>query len=278
MDEVRDQHRATVIAAVELRKTGRKWQIRKGVAKRLGFDPAQQDSEGEEDAVAAGRAMRERQRALLPQIPELPDRYDPTEARPPSRTGAPSSKGRRVRLESTSDAEDTPPAQPDNTPFRIESDSEAEFTQHTYDPVTQVVVDMLELEGPRVNPVVRSGPSHGGEGLPAPPIQDTQRRFSSDDDEWVGPRLGLVRKGRGGGRPVRKHARRRAANPFVQFEAEEGDDEESASESSPRRSPPHASHQTSSPTHTQTHSSDSEESDSSSELNDSFVVADDCFE
>ena len=44
--------------------------------KRLGFDPAQQDSEGEEEAVAAGRAMRERQRALLTQVPELPDRYD----------------------------------------------------------------------------------------------------------------------------------------------------------------------------------------------------------
>ena len=63
VDEVRDQQRATVIAAVELRKTGRRWQRRKGAVKRLGFDPAQEDSEGEEEAVAAGRAMRERQRA-----------------------------------------------------------------------------------------------------------------------------------------------------------------------------------------------------------------------
>ena len=47
VDEVRDQQRATVIAAVELRKKGRRWQKRKGVEKRLGFDPEQQDSEGE---------------------------------------------------------------------------------------------------------------------------------------------------------------------------------------------------------------------------------------
>ena len=65
VDEVRDQQRATVITAVELRKTGRSWRRRKGVQKRLGFDPAQQDSEGEEEAVAAGQAMRERQRELL---------------------------------------------------------------------------------------------------------------------------------------------------------------------------------------------------------------------
>ena len=111
VDEVRDQQRATIIAAVELRKRGRKWQRRKGVEKRLGFDPAQQDSEGEEDAVAAGRAMRERQRALLTQVPELPDRYDPTSVRPPSPRSdadAPHSKRRRVRLASTSDAEDLP--------------------------------------------------------------------------------------------------------------------------------------------------------------------------
>ena len=111
VDEVRDQQRATVIAAVELRKKGLRWQRRKGVEKRLGFDPAQQDSEGEEEAVAAGRAMRERQRALLTQVPELPDRYDPTSVRPPSRRSdpdAPPKKRRRVRLATTSDAEDLP--------------------------------------------------------------------------------------------------------------------------------------------------------------------------
>ena len=107
VDEVRDQQRATVIAAVELRKV-RRWQKRKGVEKRLGFDPAQQVSEGEEEAVAAGRAMRERHRALLTQVPELSDRYDPTSVRPSSRLSAtpdsvaPRVKRRRVRLASNS--------------------------------------------------------------------------------------------------------------------------------------------------------------------------------
>ena len=123
--------------------------------KRLGFDPAQQDSEGEEEAVATGRAMRERQRALLTQVPELPDRYDPTSVRPPSRHSdtldALPAKHRRVRLASSSDAEDMPTGsttQADLTTFRLNSDSEPESTPHTYDPITQVVVDMLELEGP----------------------------------------------------------------------------------------------------------------------------------
>ena len=94
-------------------------------------------------------------------------------------------------------------------------------------------------------------------------------------------RAGLVRRAREGRRarhPPRR--RRRAANPFVEFEAEEGDDEESGSESdtAPRCSLTHASQQTSSPTHTPTHSSDSEDSVSSTELNESFVVPDDCFE
>ena len=47
VDEVRDQQRTTIIAAVELKKRGRRWQRRKGVEKRLGFDPAQDDSERE---------------------------------------------------------------------------------------------------------------------------------------------------------------------------------------------------------------------------------------
>jgi hypothetical protein len=88
--------------------------------------------------------------------------------------------------------------------------------------------------------------------------------------EWAAPRAGLVRRGRGG-RPARHppRRRRRAANPFVEFEAEEGDDEESGSESdtAPHASLSHASHLTSSPTHTPKNSSDSEDSVSSTELN-----------
>ena len=107
----------------------------------VGIRPAQHDSEGEEEAVAAGRAMRERQRALLTQVPELPDRYDSTSVSPPSRSSdpdAPPSKRRRERLASSSDAEDMlaeNSRQPDTTPFRLNSDSEPESTHHTYDPI-----------------------------------------------------------------------------------------------------------------------------------------------
>ena len=133
--------------------------------------------------------------------------------------------------------------------------------------------------------VEKSGPSHGGDACPAPTPRMTQRVFSSDEEEsteWVGPRLGLVRRGRCGRRarhPPRR--RRRAANPFVQFAAEDGYDEESAaeSESAPRSSPTHPAMPTSSSTHTQSASSDSDDSESTTEsTTDSFVAPDDCFE
>ena len=116
-------------------------------------------------------------------------------------TDPPRAKRRRVRLPSNSDAEDISAetsTQADTTPFRINSDSEPEPTHHTYDTITQVVVDMLELEGPRVSPVhppvkatqppvEPSGPSHGGVALAAPTPRETQRRFSSDDEDPPAP-------------------------------------------------------------------------------------------
>ena len=158
-------------------------------------------------------------------------------------------------------------------------------------------------------PVEPSGPSHEGVALAAPTPRMTQRRFSSDDEdpparvetfpfgpiptdqppqstlssdeegeseEWSGPRLGLVRRGRGGGRSTRHPARRRrVANPFIQFEAEEGDDEESEAESV---SPPRcALASANTQTLTTSHTSDQDSSDSS-DLDDSFIVADDFFE
>ena len=88
-------------------------------------------------------------------------------------------------------------------------------------------------------PIERSGPSHGGQPQAAPTPRETQRRFSSDDDELIGPSLGIVRRCRGGRRRCHARTRRRFANPFIQFEAEEGDDDESGSEleSSPLAEP-----------------------------------------
>ena len=158
IDEVRDAQRAKVIAAVEARRTGLIWQRRKGVEKRLGFDPAQVEPEGEEEALAAGREMRVRQRAVLSQVPDLPDRYDPTSVRPPSRRSAtpepdaPPAKLQRVRLPSISDDEDQPPehsCHPDLTPLRLGSDSEMEMEELRPTPSpaptsgTQIVLNML---------------------------------------------------------------------------------------------------------------------------------------
>ena len=203
----------------------------------MGFDPAQVEPEGEEEALAAGREMRVRQRALLAQVPDLPDRYDPTTVRPPSRRSAspeqdaPPAKLQRVRLPSLSDDEDLTQESSrhvDLTPFRLGSDSEMEELRPTPSPApssgTQIVLNMLFGEdAPQVE---KSGPSHGGEASAAPTPRMTQRVFSSDEEEeasdWVGPRLGLVRRGIGGRRcrhPARR--RRRTANPFVHFKAEE---------------------------------------------------------
>jgi hypothetical protein len=184
VDEVRDQHRAPVIAAVELRGRGLRWQRRKGVAKRLGFDPAQQDSEGEEEAVAAGRAMRERQRARFEQVPDLPDRYDPTEARPPSRRSDPNdtrAKLRRVRLPSNS--EEVIPSESSRHPLRIDSDSASERQTLAPYTISQRAFNRLfgeETQAPL--PVERSGASQSGQPQAAPTAPLWRRRISSDDE------------------------------------------------------------------------------------------------
>ena len=276
IDEVRDAQRNQIIAAVEARRKGLIWPRRKGVVKRLGFDPAQDVSEGEEEAVAAGREMRARQRARLTQVPDLPDRYDPTTARPPCRRtatpdpDAPPPKLRRVQLPSISDDEDLPSesrTQPDTAPFRLASESETEETHPSPHSGTQIVLNMLFGEkAPSARPtpptVERSGPSHGGVALAAPTPRETQRRFSSDDDEeeWVRPR-----RGRG-----RQHDRR--SNPFIQFEAEEGESD-AESESPPRCALATANTQRLTPSH---HSD--EDSSDSSDLDDTFIAGDDCFE
>ena len=108
--------------------------------KRLRFDPAQVEPEGEEEALAAGKAMRDRQRALLAQVPDITDRYNPTSVRPPScpsatpNPDAPPAKLQIVRLPSNSDEEDLPREHnrnPDSTPFRIDSDNEFDELRRT---------------------------------------------------------------------------------------------------------------------------------------------------
>jgi len=275
VDEVRAQQRATVIAAVELRKKGRRWQRRKGVEKRLGFDPAQQDSEGEEEAVAAGRAMRERQRALLIQLPELPERKETTSARPPSRRSSPHpspAKFRRVRLPSNS--EEDLPSELRRHPLIIVSDSEeerpilmstkrrhilridseSETEEPTLAPAKRRYTLRIDSDSetehrplatnsvnraPR--PLDRSSTSHSLQPQAAPTAPVWRRRIISDDEddriELAPGRQDLIRRVRGGRRlPARRH--RRTANAFVEMEADDGkDEEESESENAPSAAP-----------------------------------------
>ncbi len=274
VDEVRDQQRATIIAAVELRKKGLRWQRRKGVEKRLGFDPAQEDSEGEEEAVAAGRAIRERQRGLLTQVPELPDRYDPS-----SDSDAPPTKRNRIHLPSTSSARppssrpssphpDASPAKPHRVslPSNSEEDIPSESRRHPL----RIDSDS-ESERPPLS-VEHSDPSHGGQPQAAPTAPVWRRRIGSDEEEdtteLTAGRQGMIRK-RKVGRPLPARRRRRTANAFIQFEAKEGDDDESGSESelSPRNQPAHKTHPSSSSSDADSDSVFDSVSDSDSDYN-----------
>ena len=123
-------------------------------------------------------------------------------------------------------------------------------------------------------------PPARAESFPFGPIPTDHTLSSTEEDEsaeWSGPRLGLVRRGRGGGRTVRTRRRTRRrlpANPFVEMEAEEGDGEVSEAESA---SPPRSSFASpSTQTLITSHPSDEESSDSS-DLDDSFICGDDCF-
>ncbi len=89
---------------------------------------------------------------------------------------------------------------------------------------------LLDEETRAPLPIERSGPSHGGEPQAAKTQRETQRSFSSDDGESIGPSLGIVRRGRVERRRCHARTRRRVANPFIEMEAEEGDGEESGSE------------------------------------------------
>ena len=280
VDEVRDQQRATIIAAVELRKTGLRWQRRKGVEKRLGFDPVQDDSEGEEEAIDAGRAMRVRQRALLTQVPDLPDRYDPTSVRPPSRRSAtpdpdaPPTKRNRIRLPSTSSARapshrpssphpDTTPAKllPVHLPSNSEEDLPSESRLHP-----------LRIDSDSESERPTLSVEHSGQPQAAPTTPVWRRRIGSDDEEdttELAPgRQGLIRK-RKVGRRLPEHRRRRTANAFIQFEAEEGDDDESGAESelSPRAKPNHKTLPSSSSSEADSDSESVFDSDSDSDYN-----------
>ena len=262
--------------------------------KRLGFDPAEGDSEGEEQAVGAGRAMRERQRARLEQVPELPERNDTTSARAPSRRSSPHlspAKYRRLHLPSNSDEhlpselrrhplilvsdseEERPMLMPTKRHHPLRIDSESETEQPTHAPTkrrhalridSDSESEQLPLANTSVSrappPVERSGLSHGFSPHATTTPRMSQRSISSDDEEDALESAPRRHRSRLCGR------RRLPANPFLEMEAEEGEEESaSESENAPRVAP-------SQNTLTSTHSSNSDsvsnsDSDSDSDSN-----------
>ena len=84
-DRIENPAADEVIMFKDAKHFGRLWRVRNGAYHRLGFDPTQRPEETDEQAQQAGAQMREHVRQMLAPLPDLPDRYNPEEVRPPSR-------------------------------------------------------------------------------------------------------------------------------------------------------------------------------------------------
>ena len=112
-DRVQNPGGDLIMTNAEARRVGLLWSRRKGAEKRAVMDLSHVNEETEEEALAAGRQMRAGIRAVINQIPDLPDRYDPT-YQPPLRhpiqsqnneESAPS-RGKYRRIEQAPETED----------------------------------------------------------------------------------------------------------------------------------------------------------------------------
>ena len=134
--------RELVLADLEARRLGLRWKRRRGVARRLGFDPLEQTEEDDEQAVEQGHQMRQRLRDRINQVPDIPDHLPPPDLNPRRRSRSVSPENqtprplKRVRmLEEDSDPDDSlplsaiqrprsPVAGTSAQPLRIDSDGE----------------------------------------------------------------------------------------------------------------------------------------------------------
>ncbi len=71
-----------ILSDIEARRMGLLWSRRRGAINHIGFDPSEIREESENHAIAAGRDMRSRLRALMSVVPDEPDRLIPQEDRP----------------------------------------------------------------------------------------------------------------------------------------------------------------------------------------------------
>jgi len=86
-DRVENPGGDLIIRNSEARRVGLLWSRRRGAEKRAGIDLSDIREETEDEAMAAGRQMRTRLGALLNQIPDLPDRYNPDGQAPLRQSG-----------------------------------------------------------------------------------------------------------------------------------------------------------------------------------------------
>ena len=91
-DRVENPGGDLILTNAEARRVGLLWSRRRGAQKRAGIDLSRIDEETEEEAFAAGRQMRAGVRAIVNQIPELQDRYNPNEKTPSSNSPGISAK------------------------------------------------------------------------------------------------------------------------------------------------------------------------------------------
>ena len=114
-DRVENPGGDLIIRNSEARRVGLLWSRRRGAEKRAGIDLSDILEETEDEAMAAGRQMRTRLGALLNQIPDLPDRYNPNDQvslrqsghSPENEVGAASKrKYRRIEMAVETDEED----------------------------------------------------------------------------------------------------------------------------------------------------------------------------
>ena len=110
-EEIENPGRDIIMSAKQARNSGLVWSRRRGALKRLGYNPDDNGEETEEEALEAGKAMRERMRKRVTGLKELPDILIPQELRPlqrrePETAASTISKKRsRLRIDSDDDCE-----------------------------------------------------------------------------------------------------------------------------------------------------------------------------
>ena len=111
-----------ILTAKQARDSGLVWSRRKGVDKRLGMTHVYNGEENEQEALAAGKALREKTRKRLEEVIDIPEKLIPQELRPVAHRKP--AKHPRMRIDSE---EDSCSITKKRSLLRIDSDDESPF-------------------------------------------------------------------------------------------------------------------------------------------------------